>query len=68
MINSEIFEKEEVENEAAFYGYSQTVAGKINYALYFFDNIRKVEPKHIKLVLEKYFLNKPYTETFLLPS
>ena len=68
LINSEIFEKEEAENEAAFYGYSQTVAGKINYALYFFDNIKKVEPKHIKLVLEKYFLNKPYTETFLLPS
>jgi len=68
LINSEIFEKEEVENEAAFYGYSQTVAGKINYALYFFDNIKKVEPKHIKLVLEKYILKKPYTETFLLPS
>ena len=67
LINSEIFEKEEAENEAAFYGYSQTVAGKINYALYFFENIRKVEPKHIKLVLEKYILKKPYTEVFLLP-
>jgi len=68
LINSEIFEKEEVENEAAFYGYSQTVAGKINYALYFFENIKKVEPKHIKLVLERYFLKKPYTETLLLPA
>ncbi len=68
LINSEIFAKEEAESEAAFYGYAQTVAGKINYALYFFDNIKKVEPKHIKLVLEKYILNKPYTETFLLPS
>jgi zinc protease len=68
LINSEIFEKEEAENEAAFYGYSQTVAGKINYALYFFENIKKVEPKHIKLVLEKYILNKPWTETFLLPA
>ena len=68
LINSEIFAKEEPENEAAFYGYAQTVAGKINYALYFLDNIKKVEPKHIKLVLEKYILNKPYTETFLLPT
>jgi len=68
LINSEIFAKEEPENEASFYGYAQTVAGKINYALYFLDNIKKVEPKHIKLVLEKYILNKPYTETFLLPT
>ncbi len=68
LINSEIFAKEEAENEAAFYGYAQTVAGKINYALYFFENIKKVEAKHIKLVLEKYFLGKPYTEVLLLPN
>jgi len=68
LINSEIFAKEEAENEAAFYGYAQTVAGKINYALYFFDNVKKVKPEHIKMVLEKYILNKPYTETFLLPD
>jgi zinc protease len=68
LINAEIFEKEEAENEAAFYGYSQTVAGKINYALYFFENIRKVQPEHIKLVLEKYILNKPYSVVSLLPE
>ncbi len=68
LINSEIFAKEEAENEASFYGYAQTVAGKINYALYFFENIKKVEAKHIKLVLERFILNKPYTETYLLPS
>ena len=68
LINSEIFEKEEVENEAGFYGYSLTVAGKINYALYFFDNIKKVEVKHIRQVLEKYILDKPYTEAILIPT
>ncbi|HIP98224.1 MAG TPA: insulinase family protein [Aquifex aeolicus] len=68
LINSEIFEKEEVENEASFYGYSLTVAGKLNYALYFFENIKKVEVKHIKQVLEKYILKKPYSEVTLLPS
>ena len=68
LINAEIFEKEEAENEAAFYGYSQTVAGKINYALYFFENIRKVQPEHIKLVLEKYILKKPYSIVSLLPQ
>jgi predicted Zn-dependent peptidase len=41
------------------------VAGKINYALYFFDNIKKVEVKHIRQVLEKYILDKPYTEVIL---
>ncbi len=65
LINAEIFEKEEAENEAAFFGYSQTVAGKINYALYFFENIKKVEAKHIKLILERYVLNKVYTEVIL---
>jgi predicted Zn-dependent peptidase len=68
LINAELFEKEEPESEAVFFGYSQTVVGKINYALYFFENIRKVKAEHIRLVLEKYILNKPYTETFLLPS
>jgi predicted Zn-dependent peptidase len=57
-----------VENEAGFYGYSLTVAGKINYALYFFDNIKKVEIKHIRQVLEKYILDKPYTEAILIPT
>jgi len=68
LINSEIFQKEEVENEASFYGYAHTVAGKINYALYYIENIKKVQPIHIKNVLEKYILKKPYSEVLLLPE
>ena len=68
IINSEIFAKEEVSNDAESLGYASAVAGSVDYALNYIDNIKKVSKEDIDRYLKKYFHKNNYTEVQLLPE
>lgn len=68
IINSEVFALERVQREAYYIGYSLTVVGLLDYYLYFESNIRSVRKKDVLNVLEKYILNKPYSEILMVPE
>lgn len=68
IINSEVFQREEVSNDAEGYGYAMAVAGDIDYAINYLDNIKKVSKKDIDDFLKKYFGKNNYTEVRLLPK
>ncbi len=68
IINSEIFAKEEVSNDAESLGYSITVTGDVDYALKYLDNIKKVSKEDVDNYLKKYFHKDNYTEVQLLPE
>ncbi len=68
IINSEVFSREEVSNDAEEYGYALAVTGDINYALKHLENIKKVSKKDVDNYLKKYFKKDNYTEVRLLPE
>ncbi len=68
IINSEVFALEKAQREAYYIGYSLTVVGLLDYYLYFESNIRSVRKKDVLDVLEKYILNKPYSEILMVPQ
>jgi predicted Zn-dependent peptidase len=68
IINSEIFAKEEVSNDAESLGYATAVTGDVKYALNYIDNIKKVKKADVDNYLKKYFKKDNYTEVQLLPE
>ncbi len=68
IINSEIFAKEEVSNDAESLGYASAVTGDVNYALNYIENIKEVTKEDVDNYLKKYFGKNNYTEVQLLPE
>lgn len=68
IINGEVFTQEKPQREAYFIGYSATVIGRLDYYLYFENNIRSVRKIDVLRVLERYFLGRPYVELLMVPK
>ncbi|MEZ0323559.1 MAG: pitrilysin family protein [Hydrogenothermaceae bacterium] len=68
IINREIFEREEVSEEAERIGYALSVVGNLDYELKFIDMVKSVKKEEVEDFLKNHFREDNYTEVILLPE
>ena len=68
ILNSRIFEKERVENEAFDIGYSYTVVKDLDFYRYFEQNLKVVKRVDLLKVFERYLKEDRYSEVLMVPK